>query len=104
MNSKSGRGWRTTLLWLLRVIAALLVLGSVLSTTDLNQWWIRIWDFPRLQILAAMILAAVALWKTGPCLAAVAPTGSRRFRGVAVLQSISLYAAGHDRSIARGCR
>ncbi|WP_417318564.1 endonuclease/exonuclease/phosphatase family protein [Erythrobacter aureus] len=63
MDSRSGSGWRAPLLWLLRVIAALLVFGSVLSTTDLNQWWIRIWDFPRLQILVAMVLIAAALWK-----------------------------------------
>lgn len=33
-----------------------------MSTTDLNQWWIRMWDFPRLQILIAMVLAGAALW------------------------------------------
>mgnify|MGYP001974342522 CR=1 FL=1 len=63
MNNRSGIGFHTPLLWALRATAALLVLGSVLSTTDLNQWWIRIWDFPRLQILVAMVLVAAALWK-----------------------------------------
>lgn len=49
-------------LWLLRLLALLLVAGTLLSTTDLNQWWIRIWDFPRVQILVVMVLMAIALW------------------------------------------
>lgn len=49
-------------LWFLRLFALLLIAGTLLSTADLNQWWIRIWDFPRVQILTAMVLAAIALW------------------------------------------
>ncbi|MEP2234229.1 MAG: endonuclease/exonuclease/phosphatase family protein [Alteripontixanthobacter sp.] len=49
-------------IWLLRSIAVLLIAGTLLSTTDLNQWWIRIWDFPRVQILIAMVLVAAALY------------------------------------------
>lgn len=48
-------------IWVLRALALLLVGGSLLSTTDLNQWWIRIWDFPRIQILVAMIVTLFAL-------------------------------------------
>lgn len=48
-------------IWALRCVSLLLVAGSVLSATDLNQWWIRIWDFPRIQILVAMILCLAAL-------------------------------------------
>ena len=54
--------WKTAGLWLLRVLAILLIAGTLLSTTDLNQWWIRIWDFPRVQILIAMIVLGAALW------------------------------------------
>ena len=54
--------WKTAGIWLLRGFAALLVAGSLMSTTDFNQWWIRIWDFPRVQILLAMVASAVALW------------------------------------------
>ena len=56
------QGWRSAGVWLLRIFAATLVIGSLASTTDLNQWWIRIWDFPRVQILLAMIASAIALW------------------------------------------
>lgn len=49
---------------LIRGFAALLVLVTILSATESNQWWVRIWDFPRAQILAALILvAALALWR-----------------------------------------
>ncbi len=54
-------GWRRTGIWALRLFAILLVAGSLMSTTDFNQWWIRIWDFPRIQILAAMIVTLFAL-------------------------------------------
>ncbi len=54
--------WKSAAIWLTRAIAILLIAGSLLSTTDLNQWWIRIWDFPRIQILVAMIASALVLW------------------------------------------
>ncbi|GAA4643422.1 endonuclease/exonuclease/phosphatase family protein [Pontixanthobacter gangjinensis] len=47
---------------MLRALAVALIAGSLLSTTDLNQWWVRIWDFPRVQILVAMLVMAVLLW------------------------------------------
>ena len=55
-------GWRRAGIWVLRTLAFLLVAGSLASTTDLNEWWIRIWDFPRVQILVAMIASAIGLW------------------------------------------
>ncbi|GMN03214.1 endonuclease/exonuclease/phosphatase family protein [Erythrobacter sp. MTPC3] len=54
--------WKSAGLWLLRLIAICLIAGTLLSTTDLNQWWVRIWDFPRVQILIVTILAAIGLW------------------------------------------
>lgn len=54
-------GWRVALVWVVRVLALALVAGTLLSTTQLNQWWIRIWDFPRLQLLIAMVALAFAL-------------------------------------------
>lgn len=48
----------------IRIFAALLVLVSGLSIVESNEWWIRIWDFPRVQILALLVLAAaLALWR-----------------------------------------
>jgi len=57
-----AHGWRRVSIWALRIFAILLVGGSLMSSTDFNQWWIRIWDFPRVQILIAMIASAFALW------------------------------------------
>ena len=62
MARTSTNIWGLAGLWLLRLFALSLIAGTLLSTTDLNQWWIRIWDFPRVQILIAMVLAAIALW------------------------------------------
>lgn len=47
--------------WALRIIAAALLAVSLLSVIEANEWWIRIWDFPRLQILVAILLVMVAL-------------------------------------------
>lgn len=47
----------------IRVVAGLLLLASGLSILESNEWWIRIWDFPRVQILTALLLAGgLALW------------------------------------------
>lgn len=47
-----------------RLLASLLVLVTGLSIIESNEWWIRIWDFPRAQILAALlIVAGLALWR-----------------------------------------
>ncbi|WFL77532.1 endonuclease/exonuclease/phosphatase family protein [Altererythrobacter arenosus] len=62
MADSDNSTWKRVGVWIARSLAAILVIGSLLSTTDLNQWWIRIWDFPRLQILIAMVLLAAALW------------------------------------------
>ncbi|MHA6718851.1 hypothetical protein ACX40Y_05310 [Sphingomonas sp. RS6] len=48
----------------IRVLAGLLVLVSGLSIVESNEWWIRVWDFPRAQILCGLVLAAgLALWR-----------------------------------------
>ena len=48
----------------IRTFAGLLVLVSGLSIIESDEWWIRIWDFPRAQILAALLLAGgLALWR-----------------------------------------
>ena len=53
---------RKVAIWVLNILAVVLVAGSIASTTDANQWWIRIWDFPRVQILVAMILTGIGLF------------------------------------------
>lgn len=46
-------------LWLLRITAVLLLAGTLASHSRFEQWWIRIWDFPRLQILIALVLVTI---------------------------------------------
>ena len=56
------RNWRIVGIWALRVLALVLAVGTLLSATDLNQWWIRGWDFPRIQVLIALVASAIALF------------------------------------------
>jgi len=46
-------------IWALRVLAGALVLATALSIIESPLWWIRIWDFPRLQILAVLMVAMI---------------------------------------------
>ncbi len=43
------------------MLALLALVVSGLSAIESNEWWIRIWDFPRLQILVAIVMAAAGL-------------------------------------------
>lgn len=66
--------------WVIRisvVLGTLLILATLLPLVPSNEWWIRLFDFPRTQIaiLLAIILATVLsarVWKTrgGPALTA----------------------------------
>lgn len=53
---------RSSLVWALRLVALLLLLGTAGSLTESNQWWIRVWDFPRTQILIVMLVTGVLLY------------------------------------------
>jgi endonuclease/exonuclease/phosphatase (EEP) superfamily protein YafD len=53
---------RASTVWTLRILAMVLLLGTASSLTQANQWWIRIWDFPRTQILIAMLVSAMLLY------------------------------------------
>ena len=49
---------------LILFLAALVAIVSALSAIESNEWWIRIWDFPRMQILATgtvLIIAALVV-------------------------------------------
>lgn len=46
---------------LLVVLGALLVLTTVLPIVPSNDWWIRMWDFPRMQVAALLGLVLVAV-------------------------------------------
>lgn len=59
-------------IWVLRVFTVIMIAGSLASATRFEQWWIRIWDFPRLQIFFALavltVLVAMFDRKTRPLL------------------------------------
>ncbi|WP_136942760.1 endonuclease/exonuclease/phosphatase family protein [Sphingomonas baiyangensis] len=45
-------------------MAAALVLATLSSTIESNQWWVRIWDFPRVQLLVALVIVGLlAAWR-----------------------------------------
>jgi len=45
------------------VLAAIFVLVMALSLVETDEWWIRIWDSPRVQILVALLVAGgLSLW------------------------------------------
>lgn len=46
-------------------LAVFMIVVSGLSAIDSNEWWIRIWDFPRLQILAIITVLALVLLALG---------------------------------------
>ena len=58
------------LAWLLLLLAAAIVVVTVLSAVPTNEGWARVWDFPRMQIVAVgVVLLAVLLllraWRWG---------------------------------------
>jgi endonuclease/exonuclease/phosphatase (EEP) superfamily protein YafD len=57
---------------ILPILGALLVLPTILPLSTVPWWWVRVWDFPRLQ-LAILYLVAIAL------LYVLAPRGWSRF-------------------------
>lgn len=57
-------GWRKFAAWAVAALAVLVILLTIASGVDSNQWWVRLWDFPRLIILtvgAILLLALLAL-------------------------------------------
>ncbi len=50
------------LIWLVRIAAAVILVGSAASVIASDQWWIRIWDFPRIQFAIALLLGGIFLW------------------------------------------
>ena len=59
----NGRGWaRLALL----VFGGLLALLTVLPLWETDRWWVRLWDYPRLQVAALLLLFTVLLAWVGP--------------------------------------
>ncbi|RTR06329.1 endonuclease/exonuclease/phosphatase family protein [Halomonas nitroreducens] len=49
------------LLWTTRVLTLLMVVVSVLPMIPSGQWWVRLWEFPRLQLTWALVVPLVLL-------------------------------------------
>lgn len=47
--------------YLLSAFAVICLLTAVLPLLRVDWWWVRVWDFPRLQLLALYLACAVAL-------------------------------------------
>ncbi len=51
------------------IVSTLLIAATLLPVVRSAAWWVRLWDYPRLQIavaLAAAAAAQLALWPVGP--------------------------------------
>ncbi|WFM71874.1 endonuclease/exonuclease/phosphatase family protein [Halomonas sp. CKK8] len=60
----------TLLLWSIRVLALLLLAVSLLPMIPSGQWWVQLWEFPRLQLsfaaIVPLVLLAVHAWWNRP--------------------------------------
>lgn len=66
--------WRTILGWLIALLAAAVIIVSLLSAIESNRWWIRVWDFPRLAIFTlGIVLASSMLFISVPGRMLLAP-------------------------------
>jgi endonuclease/exonuclease/phosphatase (EEP) superfamily protein YafD len=47
------------------VVAVLLVVVSFLPLWWTDHWWVRLWDFPKLQVAGLLIVLGLLLWRVG---------------------------------------
>ena len=69
---------------LLPIIGTLLMLPTLLPISTVSWWWVRIWDFPRLQLTVLYVVAIVLLY-------ACAHRGWARFITVSALALCAVY-------------
>jgi endonuclease/exonuclease/phosphatase (EEP) superfamily protein YafD len=55
------RAWRTWATRALIALALLLVLVSILPLWWTDHWWVRLWDFPRLQVAGLLLIVGLGL-------------------------------------------
>lgn len=58
--------WRRWLGFLFLGLIAILVLLTALPIVETDEWWVRLWDYPRLQIAGLIVLALIGLAAVGP--------------------------------------
>lgn len=61
MQSQTKSTLKSAAVWGMRLLALVLTAGVLLSTGEFNQWWIRMWDFPRVQLVAAMVILGLLI-------------------------------------------
>ncbi|WP_205480404.1 endonuclease/exonuclease/phosphatase family protein [Sphingomonas arenae] len=85
-------------------IVLLLVLLTVLPIFEGDEWWVRLWDYPRVQIAAGLLLGVVVLLFTGRDRVTVAVVAA----GVAAigwqLLQIAPYLPGWPKQVASATR
>lgn len=52
--------------WIAALVCLLMVAATGLALIETDLWWIRVFDFPRLQIAVVLGIALLALWWAGP--------------------------------------
>lgn len=55
-------GWRKWTVWLVAGLLTLLVLLSFLPLWQTDRWWVRQWDYPRLQVAALLLILGALLF------------------------------------------
>jgi len=58
--------WRRWVGFLFLALVGLLVLLTALPIIETDEWWVRLWDYPRLQIAGLIVLALAGLAAVGP--------------------------------------
>lgn len=58
-NASGGRAIR---MMTAAILAMLILLPTLLPMLSVDWWWVRIWDFPRLQLAVAYLLGLILLW------------------------------------------
>ena len=54
--------WRRWTGRLLALVAIILIIGSFLPVWQTDLWWVREWDYPRLQVAGLLVIVGAALW------------------------------------------
>lgn len=58
--------WRRRLRFLFLAFVGVLALLTILPIVETDEWWVRLWDYPRLQIAAMLGLALIGAAALGP--------------------------------------
>ena len=61
VSSAEATGWRRWLRYAFVVVALIFIVGSFLPLWQTDEWWVREWDYPRLQIAGLLLLSGTLL-------------------------------------------